>query len=192
MASAGGGFVRPGSIHVGMTDLSDLVDAFKREAAVPGTFDSVFPSMSDDHIIGVLMDGFSEAQLHGFFGRMELDVDMETVTPDLSTAGAALVVMYSGIRLLRQQLLGYVATSGASYKAGPVEYQEGSTSAGALTQALKDLELRRREIVANANRPVPTVTFVLDGYVPKGGAGHNFYGGMFDYETSRPTLVLGS
>lgn len=172
-----------------MSDLADLVEAFKREVTVPGTFAAAFPDTTDDNIIGALADAFAEAQLDGFFGHMTLDVEDGIVTPDLSVAGAALVVMYAGMRMTRQQL---IATNTVSrYKAGPVEY-ETQQAAGALTEALKQLKARRDQILANAVRAGRGngTTFVLDGYVSRAFA-RNIYGGFFPYEFARAPLGIG-
>lgn len=165
-----------------MTDLADLVEAFKREAAVPGTFDVTFPSTDDDDIIGSLADAFAEAQLDGFFGTLILDLDAGTVTPDLSVAGAALVTMYAGMRLTRQHLRSL--TTRTAYKAGPVEY-ETERSSSALVEELKQLKSRRDQIMANAIRAGRGAgsVFVIDGYVQRAFA-HNFYGGFLPHEIS--------
>lgn len=161
-----------------MTDLNDLVEAYKRELALPGRFSQEFPTVTDTMIADALADAFAHAQLDGFFSRMELDVDSTTVTPDLSTAGAALVILYAGTRATRQQLQNMA--SGARYKAGPVEYEK-KVSASVLQELLKGLEARRKELLVNAQRGAGTSVFVLDGYVSRASA-HNFYGGFFAYE----------
>lgn len=172
-----------------MSELAALVEAYKREATVPGTFDATFPSTTDEDIVGALADAFAEAQLDGFFGSMVLDVELGEVTPDLSVAGAALVVIYAGMRLTRQQLR--TLNTRTAYKAGPVEY-ETERSAGALTEELKQLKTRRDQILANAIRAGRNAgtTFVLDGYVSR-AAGYNFYGGFFAYEIAHAGIALG-
>lgn len=172
-----------------MTELADLVEAFKREATVPGTFDVTFPSTTDEDIVGSLADAFAEAQLDGFFGGNALDVDAGTVTPDLSVAGAALVTMYAGMRLTRQHLR-TIATRTA-YKAGPVEY-EVEQSSSALVEELKQLKSRRDAIMANAIRAGrgAGTTFVVDNYVQRAFS-HNYYGGFFPGEiTGRSAIGL--
>lgn len=168
-----------------MTELRDLVDAYKREVAVPGTFATAFPNTTDDDIAAALADAFAEAQLDGFFSKVSLDVDAGEVTPDLSVAGAALVVLYAGMRMIRQQIRS--ASSEKRYWAGPVGMQE-KQSASALSEDLKWLSRRRDELLANA-RNRGTQVFVLEGYVSRGAA-HNLYGGMFDYEMPGTTLGI--
>lgn len=159
-----------------MSELADLVEAFKREAAVPGTFATAFPNTSDSDIEGSLGDAFAEAQLDGFFGTYELDSDEGVITPDVSVAGAALIVLYSGMRLVRQQL----RNTKTRYKAGPVEVEQ---SAGALTEELKQLERRKNQLLQNAiraGRGTGTV-FVADAYVARAQS-YDFYGGFFAAE----------
>jgi hypothetical protein len=163
-----------------MTELADLVEAYKREVALPGAFATDFPTITDAAIQAALGDAFAEAQLDGFFGKMELDTEDWVVSPDLSTAGAALVVTYAGIRVLRQRLLAQGAES--RYKAGPVEYESRQNSY-AQTELLKQLERRKNQIIEQAQRGVGTSVFMLDGYAHRGNA---FYGGLFDYEIALP------
>lgn len=157
----------------GYTDLVDLVEAFKREVAVPGAFAQDYPLTNDEMITASLGDAFAEAKLEGFFKGNTLDVDEWQVTPALSTAGAALVIAFAGIRLLRQKVLG--STSKTRYQAGPVSAEQGANSY-AQTELLKSLERRRDQLIANADAG-PT-TFVLDGYVARGG----LVGGLFAHE----------
>lgn len=163
-----------------MTDLADLVEAFKREVTVPGTFAATFPLTNDEQIVGSLGDAFAEAQLDGFFGVLTLDLDAGTVDPDLSVAGAALITMYAGMRLTRQHLLNL--NTRTSYKAGPVEY-EVENSGAALVEQLKQLKARRDAIMANAIRAGrgAGTTFVIDSYLQRAFT-HNYYGGFFGHE----------
>lgn len=147
-----------------MTDVSDLVGAFKREVAPLGSFEQDFPTASDGAVIGLLMDAFGEAQLDGFFQTMVLDVDDETVTPDLSAAGAALVVLYAGIKTLRNQILR--AGAGSKFKAGPVEYQT-TQNMQAQTEMLKQLERRRDALIGQA-RQGATPVYQIDAYSARG------------------------
>lgn len=165
-----------------MTELSDLVEAYKREVSVPGAFSEEFPTVTDEAIRAALGDAFGEAQIDGFFGKMVLDTDDWSVSPDLSTAGAALVVIYAGLRVLRQQIMRL--SVGASYKAGPVEY-ESRQSAAALTEMLRQLERRKNQIIEQATRSTGTSVFMLDAYASR-GATSNFYGGFFAHEMALP------
>lgn len=160
-----------------MSDLADLVGAYKREVAVPGAFTDAYPLTTDTDIVDSLGDAFGQAQLDGFFGHMVLDPDAGEIVPDLSLAGAALVVIYAGIRLVRQQIRS--TRSSVTYKAGPVEFSSAS-AASALTEDLRGLEARRRELVSmalRAGRGGGTV-FVLDAY----RARSLVTGGFFNHE----------
>lgn len=161
-----------------MTQLADLVDAFKREVAVPGAFTVDFPSTSDDDLEAALADAFGMARLDGFFGMTQLDNGV--VSPDLSDAGAALLVLYAGLRMTRQQLR--VLKTVSRYKAGPTEYETQQSAAG-LTEDLKQLERRRQELVTQATRAGrgAGTTFVIDAYAAR-GSGWHFYGGFFPHE----------
>jgi hypothetical protein len=130
-----------------MTDLSDLVPALKREIAEPGQFAIVYPGVTDTTLVGYLMDAFSQAQLEGYFPTSVLDVDNETVTPDLSPGGQAFVVMIAGERILVQKIMNM--TTASRYQAGPVKY-ETEHSASVLTEILKQLRARRDRITQMA------------------------------------------
>lgn len=163
-----------------MTKLEDLVEAFKREVAVPGAFATDFPSTSDEDLAEALKDAYGMARLDGFFGMTEYDQATGTVTPDLSVAGASLIVLYAGLRMTRQQLR--VLKTVQRYKAGPTEYETQQSAAG-LTEDLKQLERRRMELVDQATRAGRNrgSTFVIDAYAAR-GSGWQFYGGFFPHE----------
>lgn len=167
-----------------MTDLIDLVEAYKREVSIPGAFAIDFPTVQDDQIAASLGDAFGEAQLAGFFSTMSLDTDDWSITPDLSTAGAALIVIYAGLRVVRQQLKN--ASASTTYRAGTTEYSK-TQAISLLTEIVKELKERLDRIVANARSGSGTSVFVLDGYARRGNA---FYGGLFDYETALPRWNL--
>lgn len=163
-----------------MSAVADLVEAFKREVAVPGAFSQDFPNTSDEDLENALKDAFGLAQLDGFFGMMTLDPETGVVTPDFSTAGAALIVLYAGLRMTRQQLR--VLKTVFRAKAGPTEY-ETQQSAQGLTEDLRQLERRRTELVESAVRAgrARSSTFVLDAYALRAGS-WAFYGGFFPHE----------
>lgn len=162
-----------------MTALSTLAPALKRELAVPGTFDTVFPDTTDVDLVGSLADGFGEAQLFGFFGDVTLvSSDTDWVTdPDLSAAGATLVVIYTSMRIIRSQLR--VLSSSERYKAGATE-MEITRSAMLLRDELKFLRDRLDQLTLQARRPARAAT-VMDGYVAR-NIEASLYGGFFPYE----------
>lgn len=159
-----------------MTDLIDLVESYKREVAPPGAFASLFPAATDVDLTGALADGFAQAQLEGFFATSVLDLDDLTVTPDLSTAGRALVVIYAGMRALRSQLL-TVKTS-VRYKAGPTEYEVQTSSASLLAETMRDLRARRDALLELARVAARgQTTYVLDNYMTRVVGDASFYSG---------------
>lgn len=132
-----------------MSDLDLLIDGLKRQVAVPGEFDTVFPDTLDTDLLGTLGDAFGQAQLDGFFGTQVFDPTANTITPDLSTSAAALIVLYATERILISRLRDL--NTKTLYKAGPVEYEteKGATS---LTAQINYLVDRRKEILAQALR----------------------------------------
>jgi hypothetical protein len=129
------------------TNLSDLVAQLKREVAVPGQFAQTFPNTTDLDLQGSLSDGFGQAQLVGFLQTSVLDLSAGTVSPVLSPAAQALVVLYAADRILTMRLLDMNAR--VAYSAGPVKY-EVQKSSQMLTEALKDIQARRTEILTMA------------------------------------------
>lgn len=163
------------------TLLSTLVPALKRELAVPGTFDTVFPDTTDDDLVGALADGFAEAQLFGFFKTLTLTAagsDWQ-VDPELSAAGGALVVIYASIRGIRSQLRGIKTMS--RYKAGPVEY-ETAQAASVLTAELAYLKARLDDILKHATgRGSAGMATVFDNYLAR-NCERSSWGGFYAYE----------
>lgn len=129
------------------TNLSDLVDAFKRQVALPGGFETAYPNVTDDDLADSLADAFSECQLDGWFGTYTIRLTSNQVSPALTPAARALVVVYAGMRWVRIQMLSI--KSNVRYKAGPVEY-ETAQAASLLTQLLKDMTARKDALIADA------------------------------------------
>jgi len=148
------------------TALDDLVEALKREVSIPGRFEVDYPSVTNNDIVGLLGDGFSEAQLNGLFQRSSLDVDAGEITPDLSQAGALVVVLFAALRMTRQSLS--ASSASVSYKAGPVSMQEQKYS-NVLTTVMRSLQDRLDRILRQAGSG-SVLPFVLDGYHARGAA----------------------
>jgi len=129
------------------TNLSELVEQLKREVAVPGQFATTFPNTNDADLAGSLADGLGQAQLVGFLTKSVLDLSANTVTPALSPAAKALIVLYAADRILTMRLLDMNAR--VSYASGPAKY-EVQKSSQMLTEALKAIQERRTEILAMA------------------------------------------
>lgn len=128
-----------------MSSLEDLVEPLKRTVAVPGTFADVFPDTTDDDLIGSLEDGFSEAQLDGYFVRpTSYDLADGQVTPDLSRPETALVVIYTATRIVQTQLLN--ARSAERYEAKGLVF-ESQRSSQLLVALLKDLQARKQALI---------------------------------------------
>lgn len=159
-----------------MTDLATLVEPLKRELAVPGVFADVFPDTDDTALADSLADGFAEAQLNGFFVDMTLTAG-ET-SQDLSAAGGALIVMFTGMRIIRAQLRNLVLN--ARYKAGPAEV-ETQRSAMLLRDELAYLRTRVTDLVTQARRSSGRSVYVLDGYEGRAAA-MTPLGGFYGYE----------
>lgn len=147
-----------------MTALASLVEPLKRELAVPGTFEDVFPDTDDSDLAATLADAFSEAQLQGFFPDLTLggEPDYET-SVDLTAAASYLIVLFAGARVLRAWLR--TLNSNERYKAGSTEFETARPSAllrdelAAITSKIDGLlETARRQ------RRGASSTVVLDNY----------------------------
>lgn len=127
-------------------DLFDLVESLKREVNVPGG--DAFPDTDDVIFFGYLQDAFWEARLDGMLSGFTEDGN-GSVTPtttgadDLTRELQQLVVLYAGIRILRNELMRVQTLFRA--KAGSVEY-ETQQSASVLKDLLGELQ-RRRAVV---------------------------------------------
>ena len=147
-----------------MTALTDLVEPLKRELAVPGLFDEVFPETDDAALVASLADGFAEAQLQGYFGTLSLTnaPDYET-SEDISAAGGALVIMFTGMRIIRAQLRTMLTSE--RYKAGATEFETGR-SAQLLRDELRYLQDRIDALILSAQRSARSAVgvSVMDNY----------------------------
>lgn len=123
-------------------DLSDLVEALKREVSPPG--DDLFPDAGDEEYLGHLMDAFWETMLDGLISGYTVDDDgMLTPvsgTTDLSRELQQIIVFYAGVRIVRNHLRNMNTVQRS--KAGPVEF-EIEKSANTLRDLLKELKDRR-------------------------------------------------
>lgn len=160
-----------------MTDLRTLVEPLKREVAVPGTYDDVFPDTDDDALLGTLADSLAEAQIWGMFGDVTLSPEYETSRP-LSAAGGAVIVLFAGMRILRAQLR--TLNQSSTYKAGSVEY-----STAAMTSVIRDelaaMRSRVDAIVVDSRRSGRAVGFG-DGYAGRITAYAGSLGAFHTYE----------
>ena len=114
------------------TDLADSTEALQRVVARPGTFATLFPETTPAGLVGVLSDGFAEAQLDGLLTKFTVDED-GLVDADLTGAQVALVLLYAGARLVRSELFNR-ATHKRYVGAGGVTFEEDQA-----TNILRDI-----------------------------------------------------
>lgn len=155
-----------------MTDMNDLVEAFKREVSIPGRFATDYPTVTDEHVVGLLGDGFAEAQLMDLFGSHRYDVDSESIVPSISQAGALVVILFAARRMLRQRM--ETESASVRYKAGPVEMQQSQFS-NVLTTVWKSVDARLDRILQLSTSGT-VLPFVIDGYSARSAA--TSYGAM--------------
>ena len=159
-----------------MTDLATLVEPLKRELAVPGVFDDVFPDTGDQDLENTLLDAFAEAQLQGFFSDMT--VAAGETSADLSAAGGALIVLFAAHRVIRAQLRNLVLN--VRYKAGSAEMEQ-QRSSQLLKEELVFLRSRVDDLVKVARRSGGRSVHVLDNYLARDAA-NSPLGGFYGYE----------
>lgn len=132
-------------------DLIDYVDALKREIQPPGS--DLFAGVTDNDWVGYLGDAFWEARLDGFLEKWVAtehgagDITIDPVNPgsaEIPRQYIALVVLYAGIRVLRNRILN--TNTGFRAKAGPVEFEQ-QNSANLLSEMLKQLKATKDRII---------------------------------------------
>lgn len=128
-------------------DLGDLIESLEREVSPPGT--DLFPDAVEDEYFGHLQDSFWEVKLDGIeafenYTESEGLVTPVTGTTELTRDLQQLIVLYAGIRIVRNTLRN-INTLFRSV-AGPVEF-ETQTSASVLTAILNELQMRRNFIL---------------------------------------------
>jgi hypothetical protein len=131
-------------------DLSDYIDSLRREVTPPGS--TLFTDVSDAVMVGYLADGFWEARLDGLLVGFESDPD-GIVTPlvvgadDLSRAPISLIILYAGIRILRNKILNTNTMLKAT--AGSVAFEQ-QNSATVLAEMLKQLRITKDQLLLNS------------------------------------------
>jgi len=154
-------------------DLLDYVPSLKREVQPPGS--NIFAGVTDADWVGYLSDAFWEARLDGLLqGFVVEGYDPEdptystiapTVTgnPDIDGRGLALVVLYAGIKVLRNRILNMQA--GFRAKAGAVEFEQNGAAATVLAEMLKQLRATKDRILEELDATGEiTSVMVLDTY----------------------------
>lgn len=162
-----------------MSDLADLVEPLKRELAVPGDFDTIFPNTDDQGLTDSLADGFSEAQLDGYFADYTLNLTTYLTTPDYSPAGGSLITIYAGMRIIRAQLRALNLSE--KYQAGPTSY-EIERSSTLLREELKYLISRKDALIAQAKASVRGTDTVFDSYFTRSATNWGVQNGFFPAE----------
>lgn len=127
-------------------DLADYVPALRREIQPPGS--TLFDDVSDDDLEGYLSDAFWEARLDGFV--IDYTESGGIVTPSSSAVEfpreqTALVVLYAGLKILRNRLL--QTNTKFAAKAGPVEFAT-EQSANMLTEMARQLAAVKDRLIA--------------------------------------------
>lgn len=136
------------------TDLGELTESLRREIAVPG---AALYDADDDFLLGCLQDGFWEARLDGLMsGHIESD---GAVVPDLARDMQQIVVLYAGIRIVRNHLRS--TRTAVRSRAGKVAY-EVEQSAAVLREVMVEMRDRRKALLARLTSPGPTESFCID------------------------------
>lgn len=164
-------------------DLLDYVPSLKREVQPPGV--TLFADSLD--WAGYLADAFWEARLDGFLEGYVVEqvtagpppvyelippAGVPDSSPEVS-ASMALVVMYAGIKMLRNRILNM--NTGFRAKAGPVEFEQ-QNSATMLAEMLKQLRATKDRII-EALEMGETSTVVVDAYSTRVLSLPSYYGG---------------
>lgn len=162
-------------------DLGELIESLRREVSQPGAENTTFPNATDDAFFGYLQDAFWEARLDGVItGYTETDGLVESLPSggtDLGRELQQLIVIYAGMRIIRNQLLSMSTTFRA--KGGPVEY-ETQRSAQVLKAAYDDLVARRNYILAVLADIGAVDTYYIDAVMERDnnlGYGDNYWWG---------------
>lgn len=125
-------------------DLGDLIESLRREVSQPGAELTTFPDSNDDIFFGHLQDAFWETRLDGVItGYTEADGLVEPISGDdeLGRELQQLVVIYAGLRIIRNQLINMNTVFRA--KGGPVEYE--TQKAASVLKAAYDSMISRRD-----------------------------------------------
>lgn len=159
-------------------DLSDTqyVDSLKREVTPLGT--TLFADVTNSQWTGYLSDAFWEARIDGFFVNYAVDEDgILTNTAggaDLDRRYIALIILYAGIKVLRNRILNTKTQFRA--KAGSVEFEQ-QNSAIMLAEMLKQLRTAKDRII-EATEGDQSPVLVLDALSVRMFSVESYYGGL--------------
>ena len=157
-------------------DLSDFVDSLRREVTPAGT--TMFDDVSDATMTGYLADAFWEARLDGFLLGYSADPDgmvtpVNSGSPDMPRSMVALLVLYAGMRILRNRILN--TTTSLRAKAGPVEFEQ-QNSATMLAEMLRQLAATKTRLIDNSLM-FQTEVSMVDGLSVRDRSFVSYYGG---------------
>lgn len=174
-------------------NLVNYVNALRREVSPPGS--TAFTSVLDAVFVGYLADAFWEVKLDGFVEPWECSVE-GIITPIIGTYSdplidplttpynpavdmprdqIALIVLYAGIKIIRNRLL--ESTTRTHAKAGPVEFSQES-SANLLTEMLKELSNTRQRLLylKTYNQDVS----LIDAFSGRSASAASYAGYLYD------------
>jgi len=156
-------------------DLYDYVESVKREIEPPGT--ELFAGVAEAEWVGYLSDAFWEARLDGFLEGYTTDEDLivpvASGAADLDRRWMALVVLYAGVKVLRNRILNLNMAFRA--KAGPVEFEQ-ENSAMVLAEMLRQLRAAKDRILDELDADETNVV-VLDAFSTRLHSPLSYHGG---------------
>lgn len=143
-------------------ELSSFVGSLQREVVPLGS--GLFADVTPEQWTAYLTDAFWEARLDGFMEGYSAD-DTGSIEAldgvDLDRRYVALVVLYAGIRVLRNRILNM--NTGFRAKAGPVEFEQ-QNSATMLAEMLKQLRTTKDRILQELDEAEATAVLALDAF----------------------------
>lgn len=149
-------------------DLGDLIESLRREVSAPGAEETTFPNASDDTFFGHLQDAFwemwIESGLLGDYTEVDGLVTHVNGGADLGRGLQQLVVLYAGIRIMRNELRSMNTMFRA--KGGPVEY-ETQKSAAVLKAVYDDLVNRRNYVLVALGDVGAVNTYYIDAVMER-------------------------
>lgn len=146
-------------------NLSDLVPSLERALAVPGTFAALFPNTTTQDLADTLADAVAECHLDGFLSTTTLDAQNGTVTPDLTSAQGALVVLYAMSRVLVAKVANL--KNRTRFKAGNNE-AETEQSASVLQALMRQVASQKLRLLEEAKAGNLTTAFAMvDLYIAR-------------------------
>lgn len=146
-------------------DLFDLVEPLRREVSPPG--EDLFPNADDDDFLGNLQDAFWDARLDGLlegFTESDGSVVPTSGSTDLSRDLQQLIVLYAGLRIVRNHLRSMNTVFRS--QAGPVEF-ETQKSAQLLKALLDELRTRRNLVLTRLSDLGSVDSYYIDALVER-------------------------